>query len=184
MRNKIPISEILIRSVVRYNFLNEDDLVRYVLDSLERDFSLSDIPNYKYTVVRALNTLSDKGLVSLNKNNPTVSITLTGKGKQMLLKYNIKKDTNIVPMDLDCVYTFVSISFDTDQKSAKDKVRYILQKTNFLSINNNLFVTPFNLDSVIEELKTTYLENIIVIKSKNIDQNTKTIINEYFNIKV
>lgn len=183
MKNKIPVSEILIRSVIRYNFLSEEDLIRYVLDSLEKDFSISDTSNYKYTVVRALNTLSDKGLVSLNKNNPTISITLTSKGKQMLLKYNIKKDTNIVPMDLDCLYTFISLSFNTNKKSAKDKARYILQKTNFLCINNNLFVTPFNLDNIIEELKTTYPDNIIVIKSKNIDNDTKVLINKYFNIK-
>jgi DNA-binding transcriptional regulator PaaX len=88
------------------------------------------------------------------KNNANGKLTLTPKGKLLLSRYQLKKQTIKKPRKWDKKWRLVAFDVWETRKSTRDLLRRTLKNFGFVKIQESLWVYPYDCEELVGLLRT------------------------------
>ncbi len=111
----------------------------------------------RYRRKRLLNDMQRRGLVDTNVKGAEVTYFLTPEGKAQLHKSYQNSDTAIKKNAWDGSWWIVAYDFPETERSARNSLRYVLERAQFLQIQKSLWIFPYpntELEKLLKQHKT------------------------------
>ncbi len=184
MKDKLPISNIILKIVAEKKAFSEDDLLLKIDEYLQK-CGLSESEKPYYGISRSLKNLASRGLIEPLQADRTVYIRITPTGRQRLISSMFDSKTNLAHSRQDGYFRFVILDIPESQKPLRDSIRYLLRKAGFYCLKNSVWVSPYPLEHVIMDIKKILgLKNEMTILVTNIiDEDTMQDLYKHFKIK-
>ena len=122
---------------------------------------------------RVFRRLEKQNLISISeKPNGEITITLTDKGKQKILAYQIESMRIKKPKAWDKIWRVVIFDIPEGSKKARNIFRENLKTLGFYSLQKSVFVHPFPCKNEVDFLKHNFgiSDHVTFIEAKNIDK--------------
>lgn len=132
-------------------------------------------PETRYAVNRALKNMHERGLIELHSTGRSRFSRLTSKGRRRLRSFKLDDSHQLAPMSWDGYWRIVMLSIPEERKDERDAFRYLLKKANFVCTKNAMWISPYPLEHLLENLKTDFgfTDEVMVIVSNQIDHKTE-----------
>jgi len=133
-------------------------------------------PNYKIRV--AFKKLSDKKLIAYQKTSRGWSAHLTPLGKKHAEKlFTLDRIVIEKPKNWDGRWRVVIFDIWERRRPARNKLRYLLQKSGFYKIQNSVWVYPYDCEELIALLRVEMRlgNSVLYIIAEGIEQDQKLV---------
>jgi phenylacetic acid degradation operon negative regulatory protein len=163
-----------------------DELLTRVTSALETLDTEERKVKPEYIVKRTLKRLEDAGSIERNSGSDGRDrFSLTLGGTEKLHRASINTGGALMPTEWDGLWRMVILDFESEDKRARDAVRYMLKKANFLCIKQSIWITPHNLEGFIEEMKyhMKLTSEVLFVLATRIDPTVERDTKEYFGIE-
>ncbi len=184
MKDKLPISNIILKIVAEKRAFSEDDLLLKINDYLSKN-GLNDENKPYYGISRSLKNLASRGLIEPLGTSQSLFIRITPTGRQKLISSMFDSRTSIANTPHDGYFRFVILDVPESQKSMRDSLRYLLRKAGFYCMKNSVWVSPYPLENVIVDIKNILglKKQMSILVTNMIDEDTRSSLNKHFKIK-
>lgn len=129
----------------------------------------------KYALSRAIKNLVSSGLAELLNSENEEYIRLTDDGKQRLTSLELDQGTMPMPATWDGKWRIVILDIPESRKNERDAIRYLLKKAGFVCVKNSMWISPFQFEYFIENIKKdlSLSNEIMIIVTDKIDTETE-----------
>ena len=110
------------------------------------------IPSY---IRRTMKSLERRGMVRIVMKQGEVRVYLTDKGRQELLKYQLR-EKRLMGGRWDKKWRIVIFDIAEKRRSARDRIRIDMKVFGFEKLQDSVWVYPYECEEVISLLKTRY----------------------------
>lgn len=107
-------------------------------------------------IKRTINRLESKGLIELKGINDDTFVCLTEKGRQELLKYQIREKIIDKPRKWDKKWRVVVFDIEERARNLREGLRQELTNLGFVKLQNSVWIHPYECNGVIAMLKTYF----------------------------
>jgi|SRR3989344_1137875 len=138
-------------------------IVKYFVDNKKRT-------DY---IKRVFRRLEKQELISISEDPVgKITITLTDKGKQKALTYQIDSMEIKKPKVWDTLWRIVIFDIPEGQKQERNALRQNLKRLGFYHLQKSVFVHPFSCKNEVDFLKHNFgiAKNVTFIEARNIDR--------------
>jgi len=140
----------------------------------------------EYVIKRTLKRLEEAGSLSRTESYGGEStISLTSTGSEKLHRASVAGPNAVLPTLWDGKWRIIILDFESEDKRARDAVRYMLKKANFLCLKQSVWITPHNLEGFIREMKyhMKLTSEVMFVLSEQIDPEVESEVKEHFGIE-
>lgn len=140
----------------------------------------------EYVIKRTLKRLEDTGSLSRTASHDgQETISLTSAGSEKLHRASVSNPTGILPALWDGKWRLAILDFESEDKRARDAVRYMLKKANFLCLKQSIWITPHDLSGFIKEMKyhMKLTSEVLFVLAEYIDTEVEMEVKEHFGIE-
>jgi DNA-binding transcriptional regulator PaaX len=179
------IQTMIMRLVSMAKSIPEDQLIDQVTRALADLDTGERKVKPEYVIKRTLKRLEETGSVQKIPDTPHGDIiSLTGTGNEKLHRASVTHSASLQTSVWDGKWRIVILDFESDDKKARDAVRYMLKKTNFLCLKQSVWITPHNLDGFVSEMKyhMKLTSEVMFLVAESLDKELETEVKEYFGI--
>jgi len=137
----------------------------------------------EYVIKRTLKRLEEAGSLSRSESNDGHStISLTSTGSEKLHRASVAGPSSVLPAQWDGKWRMIILDFESEDKRARDAVRYMLKKANFLCLKQSVWITPHNLEGFIREMKyhMKLTSEVMFVIAEQIDPEIESEVKEHF----
>lgn len=130
--------------------------------------------NQKYYIKSKISELKNKNYIEFcHKDNQTF-VSLTEKGKNLLLKYKLKELTLKKPTKWDNKWRLVIFDIKEYKKHIRDSMRKELINFGFLRIQDSVWVFPYECEEIIIMLKSYFYlgKEVLYIIAEKIENDS------------
>lgn len=108
---------------------------------------------YKGRIDTAIGRLKDQGVIKFEKRGSMTYVRLTEKGKEKLLKYQIKELEIKKPKRWDKKWRIITFDIKEKRKSTRNLLRSELMNSGFIRLQNSVWVYPYDCEEFVVMLK-------------------------------
>lgn len=140
----------------------------------------------EYVIKRTLKRLEEAGnIIRMETDSGSPIVSLTETGSEKLHRASLSGPSTVVPTSWDGKWRMVILDFESDDKKARDAVRYMLKKANFYCLKQSVWLTPHDLGGFIKEMKyhMHLTSEVMLVIAHQIDEEIEREVKEYFAIK-
>ena len=125
-----------------------------------------------YYVRSVIKKLKEKGLIVFQKTKKGTFVRLTEKGKQELLRYQIK-DGSLKRKKWDKKWRIIIFDIKEYKRGVRGKIRRQLESFGFVKLQNSVWVYPYNCEEVMILLKADFHigKEVLYIVAENIEND-------------
>lgn len=129
----------------------------------------------KYALSRAIKNLVSNGMAELLSSENEEYLRLTNEGKQKLNSIELDQGTMIMPGAWDGKWRIVILDLPESRKSEREAIRYLLKKAGFVCLKNSMWISPFQFEYFIENIKKdlNFTNELMIIVTDKIDESTE-----------
>lgn len=129
------------------------------------------IPSY---IRRTMKSLERRGMVRIVVKNGEIRAYLTDKGRQELLKYQLR-EKKLKGGKWDKKWRVVIFDISENRRSARDHIRTDMRTFGFEKLQDSVWVYPYECEDVITLLKTQYKagKELVYIVASDIENDTR-----------
>ena len=184
MSSKHNLQEIVLRFLRRKKAISVDDLTTEIEKIIEHEE-----PNRKikprYVISRTIKHLNECGMIDNHQTEQSAFLKITPEGRQKLRSINLSSNEQLVPTTWDGYWRIIILDISEDNKKARNALRYILKKANFVCLKNSVWISPYPLEHLLSNMKTDLglTDEMIIIVTDKIDSETKKIFLERYGRK-
>mgnify|MGYP001606520144 CR=1 FL=1 len=126
-----------------------------------------------------IRTLYQSKLVDYKKNSDgTVSLTLTAKGKNRVLRYDLDNMQINKPSSWDRLWRLVIFDIPEDEKEGRNALAAKLKELGFHPLQKSVFIHPYEckneVDFIVEIFNLKQYVRFLLVKETDIDLDLKT----------
>ncbi len=165
----------------------ESELIEQVTRALESVDTTERKVKPEYVIKRTLKRLEESGSVhKISTDDAPDIISLTGAGNGKLHRANVTHSASVQPTEWDGKWRMVILDFESEDKKARDAVRYMLKKANFLCLKQSIWITPHPLNGFVSEMKyhMKLTSEVLFVVAESLDTEVDAEVREYFGIEV
>ena len=180
-RNKRNIQEMILGLLRKKRAVSVDDLTTEIEDIIE-----SEEPNRKvkprYVIARTIKHLGESGMLKKHETEQSAFLEITPEGRHKLRSINLSSEGQLVPTKWDGQWRVVILDIPEENKKARDALRYILKKANFVCLKNSVWISPYPLEHLLSNMKTDLglSDELIIIVTDKLDPETKKVFLEKY----
>ncbi len=180
------IQHIIMKLISMAKQIPEEELLSQVELALADSDATERKVKPEYIIKRTLKRLEESGSVErgfAHDGIPTISLTESGSGK--LHRASVAGPSQVLPATWDGKWRMIMLDFESDDKRARDAVRYMLKKANFLCLKQSIWITPHNLEGFIREMKyhMKLTSEVLFVLAERLDTEVEHEVKEYFGIE-
>lgn len=125
----------------------------------------------RYRFQRTLKQLQENNLVEIRDTERSRFARLTQSGQHSLRTMSLGDNQSLTPMRWDGYWRIVIMNIPENRKDERDAFRYLLKKANFACIKNSVWVSPYPLEHLLENLKKDFgfTDEIFIVLSNKVD---------------
>lgn len=171
MSKKSFLQKKLLDVIQRKKLSNTEEIINAVLGDEEPS------SEEKYKLKRTLKRLCQQEMVELIPANRSIFARLTNTGRKKLRSLELDNENSLTPMKWDGYWRVVLVNIPEHRKDERDAFRYLLKKANFVCIKNAVWVSPFPLEHLLENLKKDFgfIDEILIILTSKVDKATEEV---------
>ncbi|MBU1091285.1 CRISPR-associated endonuclease Cas2 [Patescibacteria group bacterium] len=109
-----------------------------------------------YYIRTAVIKLKDRGLIKFEKRDGMSFVSLTNKGHQELLKYQLREAVIKKPKRWDKKWRVIIFDIKENRRFVRDGLRKELLNLGFVRLQNSVWVYPYNCEEIIIMLKSYF----------------------------
>ena len=111
----------------------------------------------KYQFLKDLKSLQKRELIDYKElNDGRVKITMTKKGKEKILIYNLDSMELKKPARWDRKWRIIIFDIPEDMKRAREAIRKKLKDLNFYPLQKSVFITPYSCEDEIDFIASIF----------------------------
>lgn len=144
------------RRILDYILTNKaayiDDIVAHV--KVSESSGMGRKVALKYSVRRTLKNLQKSGDIVLSSVADREFARLTSRGRHKLRSLRLSSDTDLISTAWDGRWRMVILDVPESDKEVRNALRYILKKARFACLKNSVWISPYPLEHMLENMKS------------------------------
>lgn len=175
---KTSLQEKILNLLRRDRIASTDNIVTELEGELGQDRSVKP----KYALSRTVKHMHKRGLIEVHETDRSSFARLTKAGRHKLRSLQLSSDTNMIPTRWDGFWRFVLLDLPEDRKDERESLRYLLKKANFECLKNSVWVSPYPLEHLLNNLKQDLelTHEVMVIVAEQVDPDLEQQLIEKF----
>lgn len=110
----------------------------------------------KYYINTAISRLKNRGMIEFQSKNGKSFVRLTDKGRQQLLKYQLREIDIKKPKKWDRKWRIIIFDIKEYKKQLRDNLRRELINLGFIRLQNSVWIYPYDCEEVIIMMKSYF----------------------------
>lgn len=157
---KIMIAKIILGVIAAGGILTVACVAPNVLKAIDLFYDKKkrryDIYKKRYYIKTRIGQLKKSGLIAFQRRNGKTFARLTEKGKEELLKYQLRETVIKKPKRWDKKWRVIIFDIKEYRKQTRDNLRRELKNLGFLRLQNSVWVYPYECEDVVIMLKAYF----------------------------
>ncbi|MFA5933692.1 MAG: hypothetical protein WC795_00500 [Candidatus Paceibacterota bacterium] len=179
-----PVQYFILRAVSIGKRMSIEDLVPEVEKMLGNENSFADRKTKpSYVINRTIKKMTEGGMLMIEGQEKTNYAKLTPEGFKKLEEALFTEEKAMIPLSWNGVFQIVILNFSEDEKSDRERVRYILKKARFIPFATGAYVTIYPFPHITNRLQEEFPEGrIITFNTNDLDHETSESILKQFGV--
>ncbi len=154
---KIKIGKVILKTLATAGVLSMAILAPNVLQVLGSFYKGEKKKyNVKYYVKNKITDLKKQGFITFEEENNRIFVRLTDKGRERLLKYQLREIVIKKPKKWDKKWRVIIFDIKERKRKVRDGLRVELINLGFLRLQNSVWVYPYECEEAIIILKAYF----------------------------
>ena len=182
MKEKLPISNIILKIISQKKAFSEDDLVLEIENQIRLVQKLDKKPYYG--IARSVRNLVSMGHIEPFNSGQSLFLRITPMGKQKLISTILDSKTTVVNTRWDGYWRFVIVDIPEKRKSEREALRYLLRKAGFYCLKNSVWVSPYPYEHLLSDIKKFFelKDEMTIVLGSALDIDTENLLRKVFKL--
>lgn len=186
-KKRFSLSKHILKYLRQKKARSRNELFKDISSLIDENYMPESDQKSQYKITRALKNLEKKGdIESLEQYNNTSNngsfLRLTSSGRQSLRSIQLDDDQAPIPQNWDGKWRIIILDLPESRKEVRNALRYILKKANFACVKNSLWISPYPLEHMLENMKKDLelTHELMIIVTDEIDEKTVEVFKEVY----
>lgn len=154
-KRQIKVTKIILKTIALAGIISMVVLAPNALQALDIFYDKNKRKyNKKQYLNKSIERLKEGGYIEFKNRDGKVFISLTGKGKERLLRYQIGDLTIKKPKKWDKKWRIIAFDIKETKREIRDSLRIELINLGFIKLQNSVWVYPYDCEEVVVMLKS------------------------------
>lgn len=154
-KRQIKVTKIILKTIALAGIISMVVLAPNALQALDIFYDKNKRKyNKKQYLNKSIERLKECGYIEFKNRDGKVFISLTGKGKERLLRYQIGDLTIKKPKKWDKKWRIIAFDIKETKREIRDSLRIELINLGFIKLQNSVWVYPYDCEEVVVMLKS------------------------------